>query len=379
MELRFLLVGGGSGGHAFPLAAIARALVERGEAQGHSVRILMMGAGGRDGFLARAAQEYGFAHTSIIAGKTDRSAFRLPWEGVKTCIGFIQALWRLLWFMPDAVISKGGYDSFAPSLAARLYFIPLFLHESDTIPGSVQRILAPFARGVFLGFSEAQRFFGKVPTLVTGNPVRPDISAGDRARALATFHVADGIPTLLVLGGSQGAQQINDIILSGIAEMTETANVIHQCGTVNHPVVQTERERLIRDGAGSYGDRIAARYAAVPFLDGKDLADAYALADVVVARAGAGTLAELLLLGKPAVVVPLAWAAHGHQLANATAVAQFGVRIVEGENITPHILMNQIRALLNPEERTRVSALMRTGARPDAAAQVADAVLKSIL
>ncbi|MEK7514845.1 MAG: UDP-N-acetylglucosamine--N-acetylmuramyl-(pentapeptide) pyrophosphoryl-undecaprenol N-acetylglucosamine transferase [Patescibacteria group bacterium] len=379
MELRFLLVGGGSGGHAFPLAAIGRALGERVTAQSYTPRILMLGIGGRDGFLARAATEYGFAYTSIFAGKTDRSIVRLPWEAFKTSVGFLQSLWHLLWFMPDAVISKGGYDSLAPALVAWLYRIPLFLHESDAVPGSVQRIVTPFAKSVFLGFKEAQRFFGTTPTLVTGNPVRPNITTGNRERAITTFHVQKEIPTLFVLGGSQGAQQINDIILSGISEITEAYNVIHQCGTEKHPAVQAERERLIRDGAGSYGDRIAARYSAVPFLDGQELADAYALADVVIARAGAGTLAELLVLGKPAVVVPLAWAAHGHQLANAAAVATYGVRIVEGANITPHILMNQVRALLDPSERDRVSALMRTGAQPDAAMRIADAVLTSIL
>src|SRR4030042_1962858 len=175
MAFRILLVGGGSGGHVYPLIAVARALQEQAKAQNRKVTVKLMGDGP---FVARAAKEAGFKYTSIIAPKLRRYAsagnvldvFKIP-------LALLQSLWKLFWFMPNAVFAKGGSTCAFTPLAARFYMIPVFLHESDSVPGLANRLLAKRSQLVFTSFMAADEMFRGMglPTMLVGNPFRKEL------------------------------------------------------------------------------------------------------------------------------------------------------------------------------------------------------------
>lgn len=373
MAHRILLIGGGSGGHAYPLVAVAQALQARARQAGTNVELLMLGEGG---LAERAAREGGIPFKRIMAGKFRRYASPLVvFDLIKLPIGALQSLWHLYWFMPDAIFSKGGYDSVLPALVGRLYFIPLYIHESDAVPGLANRILAPLARGIFIGFKSAGAFFKKRPAIWVGNPVRKELLAGDRSQALEYFKFKPNRPTVLIMGGSQGAKQINDIVLESLVLLTQRYQIIHQCGESQYRAVQGTIGQDEKEGATTYGPAILAEYRLYPFLDTRQLALAYALCDAVVSRAGAASIAEIAALGKPAVIVPLSSSAGGHQLANAQEFAGQGAVIVEGANMTSHILLSQLERLLDPATAADTGVRIKRFSTPEAADIIATALL----
>lgn len=368
---RILLIGGATGGHAYPLIAVAQALRERAQQQGIALELLIIASGN---LIEKAAAEQSIRFKRITAGKLRRYfSFLTILDIFNVPVSFIQSLWHVFWFMPNVVFSKGGYDSVAPGLAAWLYFIPLYVHDSDAVPGLANRFLARFAKTVFVSFASSAKYF-KTPAVLAGNPVRKELFAGTRNLALEFFRFSADKKTLLILGGSQGAQEINNVILASLVELTNVYQVIHQCGAGQYDAFGKEVERLTAEGEGSYAGAIRANYRLTPFLDAKELALAYAACDLIVARAGASVF-EFAMVGKPVIVIPLANAGSGHQLANAMEFSKYGAVIVEGANMTPHIILSQIQLLLEPERSAQVSQQIRSFATPDAAEKIAAALL----
>lgn len=371
---RILLAGGGSGGHAYPLIAIARALQEEAQKKGIPLELMIIGSGG--GFLEKAAQESGIRFKRILAGKLRRYISPLTiLDLIKLPIGFIQSLWYLWWFMPDLVFVKGGYDAVAPALVGKLYLIPLAIHESDTVPGLANRILAPFSRVIFTSFKSSESAFKNRTVMLVGNPLRKELLSGDRASALEFFKFSPERKTILVMGGSLGAKQINDIILDSLVLLVNEYQVIHQCGETQYKAVKNVVDTDIKEGKQGYGQEITDRYRVYPFLDAKQMAMAYAAADVIVSRAGAGSLFEIAALGKPGIIVPIADSSNGHQLTNAVEFTKFGGILMEGSNLTTHILLNEIKTLLEPAKYADVSQKIKQFATPDAAEKIAIAIL----
>src|SRR3989344_2751693 len=208
-KYRIVLVGGGSGGHVFPLMAVADSLQKMAAQQGLELKLTLLGEGK---FFEEAAKQSGLKYKKIMAGKIRRyfslaNLFDIP----KILIGLIQSFWYLFWLMPDAVFTKGGYASVPPAFAAKFFFIPLYVHDSDAVPGSASRLIGRWAKKVFISFEMARQYFSVGKTELTGNPIRQEVLRGERAQALQFFQLSDQIPTVLVLGGSQGAQKINEL------------------------------------------------------------------------------------------------------------------------------------------------------------------------
>ncbi len=368
---RILLIGGATGGHAYPLIAVAQALRERAQQQGIDLKLLIIASGD---LIEKAAAEQSIPFKRITAGKLRRYfSFLTVLDVFKVPISFIQSLWHVFWFMPNAVFSKGGYDSVAPGLVAWLFFIPLYIHDSDAVPGLANRFMARFAKAIFISFASSAAYFKGAAVLV-GNPVRKELFSGTRSLALEFFRFSADKKTLLILGGSQGAQEINNVILASLVDLTKEYQVIHQCGPGQYDAFGKEVERLTTEGEGSYAGAIRANYRLTPFLDAKELALAYAACDLIVARAGSSVF-EFAMAGKPVIVIPLANSGSGHQLANAMEFSKYGAVIVEGANMTPHILLNQIQLLLEPERFAQVSQQIRSFAAPDAADKIASAII----
>lgn len=375
MAYRIALIGGATGGHVFPLIAIAKKLEELGRQKSIKVELALFGSGR---YLRQAAAEADLPFKSVMSGKKRRYASVGNFIDVlKLPFGMIQALWHLLWFMPDVAFTKGGHASVPPSLAAWFYRIPLYIHESDSVPGEANLFLSRFAVKIFTSFESANAVFAGKNVELTGNVIRPELAGGDRNKAISHFKFDTLRKTILVLGGSQGAQALNNIVVNSIVPLTEAFQVIHQTGQDNFREVSGKVSRIVKEGQGSYGDIVQARYRAHSFLSTEELTLAFAAADIVVSRAGATTLSEIAYTGKPAIVVPLKTAASDHQRKNAYAFAQFGAVVVEEDNLKTTILLDQINDLLNdPERYAKVSESEKRFAHPDAAAKIALQLLR---
>jgi len=372
MAFRVLLVGGGTGGHVYPLIAVARALKKLQP----DTEILMMGDGP---IFERAAKENGIPYTTIIAPKLRRytSAGNIL-DMFKVPVALLQSLWKLLIHMPDAVFAKGGYTCAFPTLVARLYLIPVYLHESDSVPGLANRMLAKRSRLVFTSFASADQYFAQAgrPTMLVGNPFRAELCCVDRTMAHEALKLDPAKKTILIIGGSLGAAQLNDLVLNSLVQLVQRGyQIVHQTGDKNFAEVKKGIEQYMTEGKDTYAAAIAAQYRVYPFLDQGQLATAYGAADIAVTRASAGVLAELSYTGKPMIVIPLPGSANDHQLYNAAELGRFGAVVMDGSNISAQVLLSQLDRLTEPAAYAEVSSRIRAFAKPDAADRIAQTIL----
>lgn len=364
--MRIWFAGGGTGGHLYPGLAIARALV----AQDASVQPFFIGA--QRGIERDVLPTTEFPHRLLDLHPLYRQR---PWENWRTVRGALGA-WRELAAIattdgaPVAVIGTGGYAAgLALGWAARRR-VPLFVQEQNSVAGMTTRFFAPWAREVYLGFPEAEgqmRGGDSTRFVDSGNPIQPPPQPRPDARQAraAWGFPREGGRVLLVYGGSQGSKSINDVVDAWVARgLPEGVHLIWITGKGSHAQYQT---------------RESARVKVRAYLS--PIADAYAAADVAVARAGAMTTAELLAWGIPALLVPLPTAAADHQTANAVALASAGAAIdIPQREFDADRLARELRRLI-VDAPTQLD-VMRTAAarraRPDAAARIARHILASL-
>jgi UDP-N-acetylglucosamine--N-acetylmuramyl-(pentapeptide) pyrophosphoryl-undecaprenol N-acetylglucosamine transferase len=337
--MKIVLTGGGSGGHLFPLIAVARKLKDK---LGPEASFLYIGSGAQ---MERSVmQQEGIAAKFVLSGKLRRYAsFQNFIDIFKVPVGFIQALWILLRFMPDAVFSKGGYVAIPTVLAAWVYRIPVLIHESDAVPGMANKFLANFATRIAVAYPDAQDYFPKDKTAYIGNPIREDIADGDAEMLRRQLKFTESKKTILVIGGSQGSQVINNAIIKVLPQLLEYVQVIHQTGENNYDEVVTfAGEQGIKAGHDGYYP--------TKFLQDNMMRDAYALADLVISRAGANSIAEIAANRKPAILVPLEGSANDHQKINAYEIAKIGGAVILEEiNLGEHLLLENIKKILFEE------------------------------
>lgn len=366
-----VLAGGGTGGHIFPLIAVAEALEQKYE----NVEFLYIGTKSQMGGVAQDAMaELNIQTKNIVTGKMRRyfspeyflDFFRIP-------IGIMQSLIHLLKFMPDAVFSKGGYASVPIVIAAWIYHIPVLTHDSDAIPGWANRICGKLSRYVALSYDLSTRYFRGNKIVITGNPIRSEIINGDRARGYERWGFTESRPTVLIVGGSQGAKAINDATLRSLPELAKISQVLHITGQEHHE----ESLRL----AGEFGFKSGRhRYVAVPFLNRTEMADAYAVADIIISRSGANSITEMAATKKVVIFVPLARSANNHQYMNAYEIAKIGgAMVLEETNLGGNILTDKVAQLLHDKElRIQLQEKIYAFYHPDAADKIADGIMKMI-
>jgi len=350
MSLRLLIAGGGTGGHIFPALAVAEQL-QRGHPQSE---VLFVGSA--DGLEQQLVPAAGFALKTIAVGKLKgtRWAARLT-----TLAGLpratLCALRLLRQFRPDAVVGVGGYASGPVVLAAWMLRLPIVLLEQNAIPGATNRALSRFAGRVVISYPQSARFFPRGRTCCLGNPVRPAL-----VDLLREAPLPNRPPALLVLGGSQGARRLNELVVAAtpaIFAALPELQIVHQTGRADHDWVSERYRRWP-----------TAR--ALPFID--EMAQAYAASQLVISRAGATTLAELGVAGRPALLVPYPFAADDHQTANARSLVEAGAaHLLPQDQLTGQQLAQlTIDLLRQPGELQRMSGAMAACGRPDAAAAV---------
>lgn len=366
MAKRIVLTGGLSGGHTFPLIAVAREIrtVTEGD-----VDFLFLGSHGP--FEEEAMCSEGIPAKYIWTAKWRRYFSLLNFLDIfKFPIACIQALWHLLWFMPDAIFSKGGAASVPIAIAAFVYRIPILLHDSDAVAGRANRFVARFAKRIAIAYEHARQFFPPEKVMLTGNPVRQEVLEADPAQAATLFGFDTAKPIVLVMGGSLGARALNRLILKMLPELLENGvQVLHLVGTEN----AAEVLELAKEGGIT---ETTTTYRPVAFLDAPQMGVAYAAATLVVSRAGAGSIAELAANQKPTIFVPLPTAANDEQRLNAYEVAGTGGAIViEEPNVSEHLFTAKILELLNDEtRREKMGVAIGRFHHPDAARLIAEGV-----
>ncbi len=358
---RVVLTGGGSGGHVFPLLAVADELRNAS----NDIELFYCGPVGtfRAEFLGREIKTCGILGSKLRRYISLANLFEFP----KFLVSLIQAFLKLLIIMPDGIFSKGGPGALAVVLAARFYRIPVMIHESDAVPGLTNSLSARFAQKIGVAFEASIKHFPEEKTSCVGNPIRPALlrgipSAKDAKRFLGLNPES---PTMLVLGGSQGAVRLNTFIAENMEELLKIVQMVHQGGPANYKTM----EEITR----SIPNALKNRYKAIPFLSVEELRNAFAAADIVLSRAGSGAISEIAAFGKPALLVPLPESARDHQRRNAYAYAHYGGAMVfEEANLKTHLILDEIRSLLkNEERRSRMSEAAASWAKPNAAKEVA--------
>ncbi|MBI4121674.1 MAG: UDP-N-acetylglucosamine--N-acetylmuramyl-(pentapeptide) pyrophosphoryl-undecaprenol N-acetylglucosamine transferase [Candidatus Ryanbacteria bacterium] len=369
--MRVILLGGGSGGHFYPLVAVARAL--RDIAEEERIIFLELVLMGDAPFDPNALMEENISFEHVPAGKLRRYfSIKNFSDTIKTLRGIVRAFWRFTLKPPDVVFSKGGYDSFPVLWAARIYRIPVMIHESDAVPGMVTKWAAKFAKRIGVSFPETVKLFPAEKTALVGNPIRQGLLGGSQDEAFDLFDLESGVPIVLVLGGSQGAQKINDALLAMLAEAVEKVQIIHVTGPLNETTVKNEAEVVLAKSQHK------KRYHAFGALNVPQLRNASFVSDVVVSRAGGSAIFEFAAWRVPTILIPITDSAQDHQRENAYNYARTGAaEVVEEANLTPHLLLAEIEKVITDEKR-RAEMKQAAGAfaRIDAARKIANELVR---
>jgi len=370
--MKILFTGGGTGGHIFPIIAVAREI--RRILPKEKLGFFYLGP--KDEFGEILLSQEGIKVKNVLAGKIRRYwDFKSFFENLiditfKTPIGILQAFFYLFFLAPDLIFSRGGFGSIPAVISGWLLGIPIFLHESDAVPGLANRFLARFALEIFVSFPKTL-YFPQDKMILVGNPIRREILEGSKAEAKTLFKLSGEKPVILILGGSQGAQRINDKILEILPEILKDFEILHQCGEKNFAEVRAEARVTINKDLEKY-------YHLFPFLKEEELKQAYAGCDLIVSRAGSGTIFEIAALGKPAILIPLPEAAQKHQLNNAYVYAERGAAVVlEEENFTAHFFMEKLKYLFShPQELEKMASTAKEFSKPEAAKIIAGYVVE---
>ncbi|MFA6135792.1 MAG: UDP-N-acetylglucosamine--N-acetylmuramyl-(pentapeptide) pyrophosphoryl-undecaprenol N-acetylglucosamine transferase [Candidatus Paceibacterota bacterium] len=375
-NIRIAFTGGGSGGHINPLLAVA------GEARkiisyqkDNTFELFYFGDPGifRADFVS-----LGIKIMPIIGFKI-RRYFSL--ENIIDIIKFpfsvLQALWKIFRVMPDVIFSKGGTGALSVVIACYIFNVPIFVHESDSIPGATNSLSFKMARRIALSFSKSLDFISGPRVAVVGNPVRSLFLEEDKdldpKKAKRMFGFESDLPLILILGGSQGAVRINDFLLDNIKELVSKYQVLHQVGMENFASFKAE----IAVATKNLIPEEKARYKIVDFLK-KDIKEAMIASDLIISRSGSSSIFEIAMVRKPSILIPLKESARNHQSYNAYEYAKTGAALViEEDNLKPSLFFIQMdMILLNKQKSQKMSEASESFAKPQAALVIAQELVR---
>ncbi|WP_433622064.1 UDP-N-acetylglucosamine--N-acetylmuramyl-(pentapeptide) pyrophosphoryl-undecaprenol N-acetylglucosamine transferase [Nocardia sp. CA-120079] len=378
---RLIVAGGGTGGHVFPAVTAIHALRTQLTASGRELEVLWIGQDG--GLESRVAYDEGIPFAAVATGKIrrDRNPLKMVNRAniIDLCrvpVGVAQARATVARFQPDVVLATGGYVAVPVGVGSWLCRRRLVIHEQTVRLGLANRLLARIATRVAVSSESSLPHLprsARSTAVVTGNPVRSEILEAGKAdnaiEALGLRGFDRSLPTVYVTGGAQGSAQINYVVREVLPWLLLRANVIHQCGSSAIADFQQHTVALAPE--------LSPRYRVTEFV-GPELPDVLALADVVISRSGAGTIAELTALGKAAVLVPLASAAGNEQAHNARALDEAGAAVALLGEVSAETLRAVVDPLLaDPDRRAAIAAQARLRGRPEAADQLAQLVLST--
>ncbi len=371
--MKILLTGGGTGGHFYPIIAIAQEINQIAkENRFLAPEIYYMST---DPYNEGLLFENNITFKKISAGKIRReksvgNIILNFFDLFKTALGILNAIWKIFIMYPDVVFGKGGYASFPALVAARILRIPVVIHESDSTPGKVNSWAGKFAERVAVSYPDAVASFKPGKTAYTGNPIRREVQEALKFGADKYLNLSEGIPTILVLGGSQGARFINEVIMDSLSELVKKYQIVHQTGKNNIKVIEETRDVILE------GNEHKDRYKPFAYMNVLTLRMSAGLADIIVSRAGS-TIFEIASWGKPSIIIPIPESVSHDQRKNAYAYARSGAAIViEERNLASGVLISEIdRILSSPIEVEKMSKAASNFSRRDSARLIAQEIV----
>jgi UDP-N-acetylglucosamine--N-acetylmuramyl-(pentapeptide) pyrophosphoryl-undecaprenol N-acetylglucosamine transferase len=371
--MRILFTGGGTGGHFYPIIAVAEELnsiIKEKHLLGAELFFMAPHP-----YNAGVLFEHGITYKKNNAGKLRRYFSVLNFFDLfKTGWGVLQSIIEVYKLYPDVVFAKGGYASFPVLLAAKILRIPVVIHESDSTPGRVNAWAGKFAEKIAISYPEAAKYFPADKVALTGNPVRKEVTVPITEGAREFLKLENNIPVIFILGGSQGARILNETILEDLGNLVSKYEVIHQTGKNNFEEVKATAEAVLFDSKNKN------RYKPYDYLNELAMRMAAGVSDVVISRAGS-TIFEIAAWGVPSIIIPIPEEISHDQRKNAFAYARTGAaEVIEEGNLTAHILQSEItRIISNQEDKEKMKAAAKAFYKPDAGKIIAEEILKIAL
>lgn len=371
--MKIVFTGGGTGGHFYPIIAVAQKvnkIIDHENILGTKLYYISDSPYDKEVLF-----ENGILYEEVKTGKmrthaSFKSLLKNFSDIFRIFFGVVNAIYKLFSIYPDVVFGKGGYASFPTIFAARILRIPVLIHESDSAPGRVNKWAGHFAKKVAVSFIEAASYFPKKSIAWTGQPIRTEIEhPASRGEALEYFKLEGNVPVILVLGGSQGAELINNTILDALPRLVENYQIIHQTGINNFKSISDRAEVVLGDNKNKL------RYVSMPFLNPLSLKMAGGAATIVVSRAGS-MLFEIASWGVPSILIPITNSNLDHQKKNAFNYARAGAcSVVEELNMTANILSSEIERITSDKEGYELMARSaKAFNKEDAAEKIARAL-----
>ncbi|MEO8638196.1 MAG: undecaprenyldiphospho-muramoylpentapeptide beta-N-acetylglucosaminyltransferase [Candidatus Taylorbacteria bacterium] len=368
--MKVIFTGGGTGGHFYPIIAVAEELTVLAQ----ELKLLEMK------LYLFSDSPYGekflfdnkITFVKSTGGKMRRYFSILNFFGLfKTAWGVITTFRKVFKIYPDVVFGKGGYVSFPTLVAARLLGIPVIIHESDSEPGRVNLWAGKFAKKIAISYPSAAEFFPKDKVAYTGNPVRRGIRHPLTSGAHEFLGLEEDVPVIFILGGSQGAKIINDTLLQTLPELVQKYQIIHQTGRKNYKEVVETSGVVLGD------NQFKGRYKPFDYLNDLAMSMAAGVADLIVSRAGS-VLFEIAAWGIPSIIVPISPEVSHDQHKNAFHYARTGAcTVIDENNLSPHILIAEITRLIEaPDELKKMSEAAKSFGHPDAARKIAEEIMR---
>ena len=359
---KYLISGGGTGGHIFPAISIANALKQIDP----HCEVLFIGAEGHMEMERVPAAGYNIEGLKVEG--LDRQHLLRNVKVICNLLSSLPKARRIIKnFKPDVAVGVGGYASAAALLVAKSMNIPIVLQEQNGFAGVANKLLAKKAEKICVAYSGMERFFPADKIILTGNPIRQNLFNPelDKNEAYAAFGFKNNIPTLLVMGGSLGAMTINNGMIKGLKQFAQAGvQVIWQTG-----------KRYFADAKKAFDENSCSNVLVTDFISRMDYA--YAIADVVVARAGASTISELTFLGKPAILIPSPNVAEDHQTHNAMALANQNAAIcLPDKEAEEKLALLAIDLLLDDERKSSIAENSKKMAQNDSALRIANEIVK---
>ena len=372
--MKIVFTGGGTGGHFYPIIAVAEAIREI-VTERHLVAPKLY-------FFAPAPYDEESLFANDIAFVQIPAGNMRRYFSLKNISNFFLTIWgvfvsigKMFSVYPDVVFSKGGFGSVPVVIAAKLLDIPVIIHESDSKPGRANLLASHFADRVGIAFESSAHYFPKKAQsklALIGIPIRREVARAEPEGAKQELGLDVALPTMFIFGGSTGSARINETILGALPDLVAIGNVIHQTGKAAIKEVEaTANAELSKDPNASH-------YHPFAYLNAESIRRAAGAADVIVARAGSTSIAEISLWKKPAILIPIPESVSHDQRSNAYAYARTGAAVVlEEENLTPHLLASEIRRIVSDKSLAADMAAKGAAFMPgDAAKLIAEEVLR---
>jgi UDP-N-acetylglucosamine--N-acetylmuramyl-(pentapeptide) pyrophosphoryl-undecaprenol N-acetylglucosamine transferase len=368
---RFIISGGGTGGHIYPAVAIANELKSRFPA----AEFLFVGA--KDKMEMQKVPHAGYAIKGLWISGIQR---RITFDNAMFPLKLASSMWNsfkiIKSFKPDVVIGTGGFASGAVLRAASMLNIPTVIQEQNSYPGITNKLLAKRAHKICVAYENLERFFPKDKMILTGNPVRQDlIEAADKKEAIAYFNLDANKKTLLVLGGSLGARRINQLIEKELDFLlSQNIQIIWQCGKL---YFEEYKKFDSNNHTSPITHHPSPKVQVVAFIDRMDLV--YAAADVVISRSGASSVSELCIVGKPTIFIPSPNVAEDHQTKNAKAISdKNGAILIKESELNENFERIFSDLISNENKQSELSQSIKKLAKPNATKDIVEEIIKLI-